>query len=95
MPYRMPQTFQVSSGKLMSLTDVTGLTKDQVEAKVNEKFKALYEQNPDMYWENAKELVRNLSYKDYSYYVEQNRVHVYFDPYFVAPFAAGFIEIIL
>ncbi len=95
MPYRMPQTFRVSTGKPMSLTELTGLTKDQVKAKVNKQFAALYNQSPDLFWENAKELVQNLSYDNYSYYVEKDGVHIYFDPYFVAPFAAGFIEIIL
>ena len=95
MPYRMPQTFRVSTGKPMSLSEVTGLTEDQVQTKVNEKFRILYEQNPGVFWNNARELVEKLSYKEYSYYVENNGVHVYFDPYFVAPFAAGFIDIIL
>lgn len=95
MPYRMPQTFRLSTGRLLSLSEVTGLTKQQVKDKVNEKFRELYEKNPEAYWDNARELVEKLSYEDYSYYVEQDGVHVYFDPYFVAPFAAGFVEIIL
>ncbi len=95
MPYRMPQTFRVSTGKPMSLTELTGLTKDQVKAKVNKQFTTLYNESPEMFWENAKELVQNLSYDNYSYYVEKDGVHIFFDPYFVAPFAAGFIELIL
>lgn len=95
MPYRMPQTFKLSTGKLLSLTEVTGLTKQQVMDKVKEKFNELYEKNPEAYWENARELVEKLSYDEYSYYVEQDGVHIYFDPYFVAPYAAGFVEIVL
>ncbi len=95
MPYRMPQTFRVSTGEPMSLSEVTGLSKEQVIKRINEKFNTLYAQNPDNYWENARDLVAGLSYESFSYYVEQDGVHIYFDPYFVAPFAAGFVEVIL
>lgn len=95
MPYRMPQTFRLSTGKSISLSELTGLSEEQVKEQVNKRFQVLYKQSPDSFWDNAMELVSNLSYKDYSYYVEQDGIHVYFDPYFVAPFAAGFVEIIL
>ena len=95
MPYRMPQTFRVSTGKPMSLEEVSGMTKEEVIKRVNEKFQELYAKNPDNFWNNATELVSKIEYKDFSYYVEQDGVHIYFDPYFVAPYAAGFIEIIL
>ncbi len=95
MPYRMPQTFQVNTGKLLSLQDVTGLEKEQIRTLVNERFGELYKKSPDAFWDNAVELVGKLSYEEYSYYVEQDGVHIFFVPYFVAPYAAGFIEIVL
>ncbi len=95
MPYRMPQTFRVSTGEPISLSEVTGLSKEEVTKRINEKFKALYIQNPNNFWENAVDLVAGLTYENFSYYVEQDGVHIYFDPYFLAPFAAGFVEVIL
>ena len=71
--------------------------KDEKELKkeVDAAFAKKFAQDPRGYWENAKDIVEKTKLADIGYYLTEDGVVFYLDPYIVAPYAAGFVEVII
>lgn len=95
LPYRTSSIYNVDTGK--EVTPMEYLKKDekQLKEEVNKAFRKKFEQDPSMYWENANKIVEEIKLSDMGYYLTNEGMVFFLDPYIVAPFAGGFSEVIL
>lgn len=103
MPYRISMTFDAKTGEQLTAAELFGISK----AKLNRKVKNLYLAKCDKEGEDAGfyfypsddirvTLQNNLKALDFNnaFYVKNNGKAVFYaDPYAVAPYAAGFVEV--
>ena len=102
-PYRISMTFDAKTGKQLTAAELFGISK----AKLNHKVKNLYlakcdkaGEKADMYFypdddvrATLKNNLKGLNFNN-SFYVKNNGKAVFYaDPYAVAPYAVGFVEV--
>lgn len=92
MPYRTPTNTNLDTGEEVDLTKVLNKTKEQIKDSVNESFNKKIQADKSLYWDNAYTIVQQTKYEDLKYYFTEDGIVFYFDPYVLAPFAAGFVE---
>lgn len=92
MPYRMPATLHLDTGQDVDLTKVLNKSQDEIKKAVSEAFAKKIDSQKDAYWENAKDIVEKTEYNNLKYYFSEDGIVFYYDPYILAPFAAGFVE---
>lgn len=95
MPYKESFVFNLCTGYKLELEDLVGVEEDKLKDIVVKAFKEqCYDGNEAMYWDDAVDSVRQ--YTDYAYteyYLTDEGIRFYYDPYLLASFAAGFIEV--
>lgn len=85
---RTSRTFQTLMNKELALTDVFDAEQDAVNKTVYDTFKAKLEKEVEEYSEeNAKELEKELA--NVNFYLTDNSVVMYFNPYQILPYAFG------
>lgn len=95
MPYWVPHTFDLHTGEELDLsffvTNEEGVFKDIVM----EQFIKMYDVDPDLYWDDAIDIVRECVSLQSPFYLKEDGLVIYFGPYDLAPYAAGFVEIVV
>lgn len=103
MPYRISDFFKADTGENVSVANILGITKKELNNKVTELFLKKYNKkkgsdrapfyNTDFV--SAKEMKKNLQKMDFSdsCYLKNGKLCFYADPYALGPYAAGFIEV--
>lgn len=94
-PYRNAYTYDLSNGKVLGPCDILHESKKQIKEKIVAEFKKKVQENKDWYWPEALQIVKDTEFSKIAYYVTDEGVVFYFDPYVLAPYAGGFIEVIV
>lgn len=95
MPYWMNYVFNVHTGERLGLGDIVAEDENQIKELVKQAFTLVYEKNPDIYWENAVDCVYEYTCMDSPFYLTEEGIVFYFGPYELAPFSAGFQEVLV
>lgn len=87
MSYIYPITMNTKTGEIYTFKDLFKENTNSDENITNRILKEI-EKNPDMYFEDYKETIID---KDgqYNYYIDGDKLVIYFDLYDIAPYAAG------
>ena len=103
---RSGYTYDVATGKKLSLTDVVKLTEDDLIPVLKEK---LLEQNDESEYDDLDEKLKGykldsetvydeeteeLTY-GYNWYLDHDGMHFYFGPYEIAPYAVGAADVVI
>lgn len=95
MPYWIPHTFDLHTGEELSLSFFVANDEETFKDIVTEQFIRMYDVDPEWYWDNAIETVRESVDFDSPFYLKEEGLVVYFGPYELAPYVAGFVEIVV
>lgn len=95
MPYRIPTIYNLETEKGVTASEILGKDEKELKKEVDAAFAKKFAQDPRGYWENAKDIVEKTKLADIGYYLTEDGVVFYLDPYIVAPYAAGFVEVII
>ncbi len=94
MPFRTPLIFDLETGEQVKGKSLFAVSKEQFGEIKLEAYKELIERSEEgTYWEDALSLVEESIDFDSGYYLIENGVTFYYDPYALAPYAAGFVEV--
>lgn len=95
MPYWIPHTFDLETGEELGLTDIVANSEEEFKDIVTAKFTEMYNVEPGMYWDNAVESVHEWTTLQSPFYLGKNGLVIYYGPYDLASYAAGFQEIVI
>lgn len=95
MPYRMPTNLNLDTGMDVDLKKIFNKSEEEIKQLVNEAFAKKFDAQKGAFWENAKEIVEKTKYEELKYYFTEDGIVFYYDPYILAPFAAGFVEVLV
>lgn len=95
MPYWIGYTFDLQSGKQLYLSDIVANDEASVKDLVSGYFTEMYNENPDAYWEDAIGYVYEYTMLESPFYLTKDGIVFWFEPYSLAPYAAGTQEILV
>ena len=95
MPYWIPHTFDLHTGEELDLSFFIANEEEEFKNIVTEQFIKMYDVDPGWYWDDAVEIVRESVNFGSPFYLKEEGVVIYFGPYELAPYAAGFVEIVV
>ena len=95
MPYWVPHTFDLHTGEELGLDFFVANDEEEFKDIVTEQFIKIYEVDPSLYWDDAIEIVKESVSLDSPFYLNEDGVVIYYGPYDLAPYAAGFVEIVV
>lgn len=95
MPYWIPHTFDLHTGEELDLSFFIANEEEEFKDIVTECFIKMYDVDPDLYWDDAVETVRECVDFEWPFYLDEDGVVIYFGPYDLAPYAGGFVEIVV
>jgi len=93
MPYRTGFTFDLKTGKRLTLPDLIGNSEQELKEIVTKYFKEYIDLDPDKFWEDAVDTVRMYTDYDSDFYLTEKGIRFYFGPYAIASYADGFQEV--
>ena len=82
------------TGEELNLVDIFNLDEDYIMMSIEKFYELDIDENPERFYENAKEILPE-AMKNVEYYVTEDRVIFFFNPYEIAPYAAGYVEIMV
>lgn len=85
-------TFNLNTGNRINISKASKY-KANIKSKVVSKLKKKIEKNPNNYFEDALQDVKNQKIKDYNYYLKDGYMYVIFNPYEIGPYAGGIQKI--
>lgn len=92
MPYWIPTTFDLNTGKLLEAKDIFNFSDSEFNKLITHKFKLTFERNPELYFEDALSTVKSTaSLGKTPFYLKDKNACFFFDPYAVAPYSTGFV----
>ena len=86
-------TYDKASGKEMALTDVMVGTQAEIQAKVIAEFEKKIDANTGDFLEGAKDSLQK-EIANVEFYMAKDGIHFFFQLYTIAPYAAGFQEVV-
>ena len=95
MPYWIPHTFDLETGAELGLSDIVANSEEELKEIVTAEFTKMYNAEPGMYWENAIESVHEWTNLESAFYLSKEGLVIYYGPYDLASYAAGFQEIVV
>lgn len=95
MPYWVPHTFDLETGDELGLSDIVANSEEEFKDIVTTQFAEMYNVDPGMYWDDAIESVREWTTMESPFYLSNKGLIIYYGPYDLAPYAAGFQEIVV
>lgn len=93
--YADGKTFDLQTGKQLTLNDVIGNSEEELKEIVTAYFAEMINQNPGNFWDNAVESVREWTDLESTFYLTEEGIKFYFEPYVLASYAAGFQEVVI
>ena len=93
MPYRVGYTFNLQTGELLTLGDVIGNTEEELREIVGRYFEELISKDPELYWEGSVEGIKEWTSFDSFFYLTEEGIRFYEEPYSISSYAAGFQEV--
>lgn len=95
MPYHIGYTFDLHTGEMLTLSDIVGNSETELKEIVTKHFAEYINTDPESFWENAVDTVRECTDMDSMFYLTEDGIVFYFEPYALACYAAGFQEVII
>lgn len=93
MPIRYYYLMDTETGERLLLNQVVSNTEEEIKSIAAQYFQKMKEAAPDIYWDNAVDLVKeNAGYND-MFYLTNDGIVFYFPPYDLAAYSYGFIEV--
>ena len=93
MPLWIGLTFDLETGERLSLPDVIANSEEELNSIVTEYFAEYINGNPEEFWEDALDIVRDESCFESDFYLTEDGIKFYFHPYALSSYAAGFPEV--
>lgn len=93
MPYWTGFTFDLQTGQRLSLADIVENSEEEINGIVTGYFAAYINENPDNFWEDAILTVQGQSDFNSRFYLTEEGINFYFEPYALACYAAGFQQV--
>lgn len=95
MPYWIAHTFDLHTGEELGLSFFVANEEAEFKDIVTEQFIRMYDVDPDLYWDDAITIVQESVDFESPFYLKEEGLVIYFGPYELAPYAAGFVEIVV
>ena len=95
MPYWVPHTFDLETGDELVLSDIVANSEEEFKDVVTAQFTEMYNVDPGMYWDDAVQYVNDATDLKSPFYLDPDGLVIYYGPYDLAPYAAGFQEIVV
>lgn len=92
MPYREAYAFDLTDGRKAELTEMSGLTQEEWDRLLRERFLEKISQE-EGYYADAREVMQQFDFKKAGWYFAGGNIVFYLPPYTVAPYDAGYVEI--
>ena len=93
MPLWIGLTFDLETGERLSLPDVIANSEEELNSSVTEYFAEYINGNPEEFWEDALDIVRDEICFESDFYLTEDGIKFYFHPYALSSYAAGFPEV--
>ena len=93
MPLWIGLTFDLETGERLSLPDVIANSEEELNGIVTEYFAEYINVNPEEFWEDALDIVRDEICFESDFYLTEDGIKFYFHPYALSSYAAGFPEV--
>jgi hypothetical protein len=93
MPYRSQAIYSLETGEKLGLSQIMKASEKEIKDKVVKEFSALMKREPDMLMPDAIQIVKDTKLSDMQYYLTPDGICFYFEPYVLAAYAAGFVEV--
>lgn len=93
MPLWIGLTFDLETGERLSLPDVIANSEEKLNSIVTEYFAEYINGNPEEFWEDALDIVRDEICFESDFYLTEDGIKFYFHPYALSYYAAGFPEV--
>lgn len=93
MPLWIGLTFDLETGERLSLPDVIANSEEELNSIVTEYFAEYINGNPEEFWEDALDIVRDEICFESDFYLTEDGIKFYFHPYALSSYAAGFPEV--
>lgn len=93
MPLWIGLTFDLETGERLSLPDVIANSEEELNSIVTEYFAEYINGNPEEFWEDALDIVRDEICFESDFYLTEDGIKFYFHPYDLSSYAAGFPEV--
>lgn len=97
MPFRTDYIFDRQTGKRLGLSDIVGVSEEELKTIVSSHFKTLSEETKFSF-EDPETLEKTVAERinmDFPFYITSEGVAFYFTPYDIAAYAAGFPQVIV
>lgn len=95
MPYRSSYIYELDTGEKLAPSQMLQKSNEEIKNSLVEQFRKRVEENKDWYWPEALQIVKDMDLSKIGYYITDEGIVFYFDPYVLAPFAAGFVEVLV
>lgn len=93
MPFRTAHIFDLETGEQVKGESLFDVSEEQFRERKLEAYSELIAQDEEeIYWQNAISVVEENTDFDSGYYLTENGVTFYYEPYALAPYAAGYVE---
>ena len=93
MPLWIGLTFDLETGERLSLPDVIANSEEELNSIVTEYFAEYINGNPEEFWEDALDIVRDEICFESDFYLTEDGIKFDFHPYALSSYAAGFPEV--
>lgn len=87
-------TYDLKNGKELKLTDIFNKSQSEINAMIIEAFTEQINENPDGYFNDSAELVKE-EIENVGFYLSDEGITFYFNPYAIAPYVAGYPSVTL
>lgn len=85
-------TYDIRTGLKLAAEDILDMTNQEVKDLVSQSFYTLVLEQPDAFFEDAKDTLTKQIF-DYDFYIQDGNIVFYINPYIIAPYVAGVQEI--
>ena len=92
--YMYAMTYNLETGKLLDVTDVLDSDEQSIRAEVRSEFEELIADNPESFFGDALECLDE-ALAELGWYLAEDGVHFFVNPYMIAPYASGVVEVII
>ncbi len=93
IPFRKPLIYNLENGERMEAEDLFAVSEDEFGRAFIAAFEKRMAESPDDYWTDAMDYVKEeASFDNEDFYLTENGVVFYFEPYVLAAYAYGYIE---
>ncbi|WP_177214758.1 DUF3298 and DUF4163 domain-containing protein [Anaeromicropila populeti] len=89
---RSSYTFSLTTGEQVNLINITKKKPFEIKQAIINIFLEKIKKNPEQFFPEAINTIENTPLSDFHYYINDNGIIIYFNPYEIAPYVAGFVE---